>query len=161
MNIIVADPFNDNHVKMFNDFEELNNPNKPMTKYMESIRNTCDRKKYNKIVNNNNEFNTIIFTMDENNIRDYCLLKGEKDRKVCELFFASLKENKHRSIMDKATKYALDVLGMEQLFVSITAKEGKLYNQLINNGYEDIGEVNGKITLLKEKEDEIEIGKIM
>ncbi len=161
-NFFIADPYKDEHIKLFMDFENANDYKRPVTTYLTGIRKAYDKESYNKIVRNNNELNIIIFMMNKNKMSDYCYIKGEKDRKVCELFFAHLNfPSKNRHIMEKASFYALNILGMEQVFVSIAQEEKDLYHQLINSGYEDIGEVNGKRTLIKEKEEIKEVSKVI
>ena len=158
----IADPFNDQHVKLFDEFEQKHkSSNKPVTTYLSGIKKAYDSKEtYNQIDRNSNEINLFVFSTQKDLISDYCYIKGEKDRKICELFFPHLqKSNKHRKIMRKASKYALGIMGMEQVFVSLTPDDIDLYNQLCSNGYEDIGQVNGKTTLIKEKEFYIESNK--
>lgn len=162
-NLFIADPFNDEHIKLFEEFENINNNKRPVTTYLTGIRKAYNNKEaFNKIENNNNEINIIAFTMNDNLMKDYCYIKGEKDRKVCELFFARLNSNpNNRPIMRKVSNYVLNIMGMELINVSITDDEKKLYSQLTSNGYEDIGEVNGKTTLIIEKEDVYEMSKVI
>lgn len=155
-NFFIADPYNDKHIELFNKFEEKhNNKNKPITTYLSGIKKAYENKEdYQKIERDNNELNLIVFTLcdDQNSIRDYCYIKGEKDIKVCELFFAHLSEvRKVRPIMDKVSNYVLNSLNMELLMVSVAKEEVVLNNQLTNHGYEDIGELNGKIAFIKGK----------
>lgn len=162
-NLFIADPFNDEHIKLFEEFESINNDKKPVSTYLTGIRKAYDSKEsFKKVENANNELNVIAFTMSDNKMKDYCYIKGEKDRKVCELFFAQLNSNQNtRPIMQKVSNYVLDIMGMEQVYVSLTRDEKKLYSQLTSHGYEDIGEVNGKITFIKEKEDVYEMSKVI
>lgn len=162
-NLFIADPFNDEHIKLFEEFESINNDKKPVSTYLTGIRKAYDSKEsFKKVENANNELNVIAFTMSDNKMKDYCYIKGEKDRKVCELFFAQLNSNQNtRPIMQKVSNYVLDIMGMEQVYVSLTRDEKKLYSQLTSHGYEDIGEVNGKITFIKEKEDIYEMSKVI
>lgn len=161
-NLFIADPFNDEHIQLFKEFEK-DNDKKPVTTYLTGIRKAYDSKEvFKKVENANNELNVIVFTMANNQMKDYCYIKGEKDRKVCELFFAQSNSNQSsRPIMERVSNYVLDIMGMEQVYVSLTKDEKKLYSQLINHGYEDIGEVNGKITFIKEKEDIYEMSKVI
>lgn len=161
-NFFIADPFKMEHIKLFKDFESINDSNMTVTTYLTGINKAYNKENYNEIERKSIELNIIGFSMSQNSISDYCYIKGEKDRKVCELFFATLKDPiRSRKIMEKASNYALNILGMEQVFVSITKDEKNLYSQLVNNGYEDIGEVNGKITFIKEKEEEKEVSKVI
>lgn len=153
-----ADPFNDEHIKLFEEFERENNEKKPITIYLNDIRKTNNNNKeeYLKREQKSNELNDIAFTKDENRIIDYCYIRGEKDLKLCELFFAQLKSNQNnRPIMQLVSEYVFDIMGMEEVYVSLTDEKEKLYSQLINQGYQDIGDVNGKITLAKGKKEDI------
>lgn len=163
-NIFVADPFNEKHIKLFDEFENINNKlKKPVTTYLTGIRKAyCDKNSFYNIQKDSNEINVIAFMQKEHKMQDYCYIKCEKDRKVCELFFAHLKSPKQvRPIMQKISDYVLNTMGMELISISISDDEKYLYSQLKNYGFEDIGEVNGKLTLIKEKEDIYEMSKVI
>ncbi len=75
--------------------------------------------------------------------------------KSCRIFFAPIKNTgKNRKIISLATEYAFGVLGMEDIFVTIPAndKDKILIENLEGKGFENLGEDEGSITYLKEKE---------
>lgn len=165
-NFFIADPYNNKDIELFKKFEELhNNKNMPITTYFSGIQKAyTDKEKYYEIEKKNNELNLIAYTLtdDKQSIKDYCYIKGEKDRKVCELFFAHLnEERKVRPIMDKVSNFVLNNIGMELITVSVPPDEKILDNQLKNHGYENIGEVKGKQTYIKEKVNIDSIGKVI
>ena len=155
----IADPYNDNHIKLFEAFEKKNDRKKTISKHLKEIQKKYDKRLYDKVVLNSNDINETLFDINNDEVDYYTHISGEKDRKVCELFFVGLKDkNKMNKVIKNVTDYALNNLGMEQIFVS-TTYEDKIRESLLNNGYEDIGDVNGKDTFLREKIDVKEIGK--
>ena len=160
----VASPYETNHIKLFNDFESHNDNRFPVTQYLIETRDKYSKEEYDKNIMNNNEMNIIVFSMDKDKIKDYCWIREERDIKLCELLPAQLnKTPRTREIMDIASNYAFNREGMERVFVSIE-KSDNLYNQLLNEGYIDldkVDETSNKNILQKEKEDMIEMSKVM
>ena len=73
--INIANQDNDYHKNLFNKLEEKIGPNAP--NFLNDILDT----------NDNNIIKEIIFTTEDDEIDDYCVIKGYKDIKDCELYF--------------------------------------------------------------------------
>lgn len=164
--LYIADPYNESHIKMFQEFEEKNQVEKTTSETLESLRDKFDEKKYKEIQKYQNEILQTIFTMEQDEIKDSCFIRGEKDIKTCELIFAPLKEEpRSRTLVGLASNYALNNLGMEQIFVSINPNDKYLKHSLESKGFEDIGAIeensNSKLTFIKVKEDTKEASRVI
>ena len=70
---------------------------------------------------------------------------------IWNIYFAPLSQKKKRPIINLAADYALNILGMEEVFVSIKSTERPLIDSL-EQSFENLGEEDGYVTYLKEKE---------
>ncbi len=162
-NLLIANPYNDNHMKLFDKFEKINHlseKNTSYTSFMKSIRLAYSEEDYQKIQWKKNEIYQIVFSMEKNQIKDSCYIREERDRKICELYFAPLNTEKNRQILTDVSNYVLDKLGMEQVFVSISPLDSKLKSSLELKGFENIGIVNGELKFIKGKEEKLEMGRV-
>lgn len=148
--LFLLDPYNDSHLEKITLFEELNKcPDKPSL-YIKKIRDTISSYDYHDT--NRNEFEEIIFTEKSGKMTDCCYIQGEKDIKKCKIIPLAISDkNKRRHLVDLATTYALDTLDMEEVFVKVGEEDNNMINYLELKGFENLGEVEGNILLLKEK----------
>lgn len=158
----IADPYNDEHIRLITDFEENNGITTVTSTLLRNIRQTRTEETYKKEMKENNEIHQSLFLQDKDSIIDTCHVQAEKDMKSCRIFFAPITTQGHnRKLVTLATDYALDVLGMEDVFVTVTSegREHLLIENLEQKGFENLGEDDGNIIYLKEKEIVNEIGK--
>ncbi len=150
----IADPYNDEHIRLIDDFEKTNGITTVTSTLLRNIRQTRTEERYREEAKENNEIHQSLFLQDENAITDTCHVQAEKDMKSCRIFFAPIETRGDRKLVTLATDYAFDVLGMEDIFVTISAgsKEQMLSKNLENKGFENLGEDGGTITYLKEKD---------
>lgn len=150
----IADPYNDEHIRMIAAFEEANGITTVTSTLLRNIRQTRTEEKYKEEVKESNEIHQSLFLQEEESITDSCHIQAEKDMKSCRIFFAPISSGRNRKLIPLATDYAFDVLGMEDVFVTITTSgaEHELAENLENNGYENLGENDGSIMYLKEKQ---------
>ncbi len=150
----IADPYNDEHIRLISDFEELNGITTVTSTLLRNIRQTRTEEKYKAEVKESNEIHQSLFLQNENSITDTCHVQAEKDMKSCRIFFAPIISQTGRKLVNLATDYAFDVLGMEDVFVTVTAgdTDRQLSEDLEQSGFENLGEDQGTITYLKEKE---------
>lgn len=149
----IADPFNDEHLALFTKFEIENGINTKSASYMQEIRKTTTQEAYLKSLKEKNEINQSLFLQDGPKLKDSCHVQGEKDIKSCNISFAPVPfKTKNRHLLSLVIDYAFNVLGMEDIFVSISPTDTYLKENLLLQGFESLGELNGNITYLKEKE---------
>ena len=156
MNIIELDPYNDMQLEKIKSFEETKGMDK-LSKEISRIRNSSSKEEYYD--SDKNEFEKIIFTEKDNKITDCCYIYGEKDIKQCRI--TPISSDRGRELTIEATNYALDNLGMEEVFIPVDKDDNSMIAYLELREYENIGEVEGNILLLKEKkEKESSLGMI-
>ena len=155
----IADPYNDEHLQLFKEFEEKNNIDTKTMTLFRNIRQTRPEKVYLEELKKSNEVHQSLFFLDETGITDACYIQAEKDRKLFQIYFAPINYSKpNRKLVKLATNYTFDILGMEDTFISIDSnyKDKSLYSALDINGFENLGEDQGTIKYLKEREFEEE-----
>lgn len=161
----IADPYNDEHIRLIAEFEEANEITTVTSTLLRNIRQTRTEEKYKEEVKDSNEIHQSLFLQDEEAITDSCHIQAEKDMKSCRIFFAPISTGRSRKLIPLATDYAFDVLGMEDVFVTISSgsTDHELMENLELNGFENLGENEGNIMYLKEKQiiNEQEKGNVM
>ena len=150
--LFLLDPYNDSHLEKITAFEKENNCQNKPSEYIKKIRETVSQIDYSDP--NKNDIEEIIFTEKAGKITDCCFIHGEKDIKKCYVTPLSISnKNKRRHLPELATNYCLDTLGMEEVFVNTDEDDNNMITYLELKGFENLGEVNGKTLLLKEKEE--------
>lgn len=156
--IKIAEPHNNKHLEMIEEFEQQNNIQSLILTNLKNIRETLSKEEYEKKQQTSNEIQQILFIEKDGIIKDYCYIQAEKDRKICHLIPAPLKVVfKNRNILSEATNYAFEILGMNDLF--ITTSENLEYEGLEREGFTNIGENEGETIFLKQREDQREYNK--
>lgn len=150
--LFLLDPYNDAHLDKIIVFENGNNIIDKPSLYIKKIRESISKEDYYDP--NKNELEEIIFTEKNNKITDCCYIQGEKDIKQCKITPLNINDkNKRRHLVENATNYALDTLGMEEVFIKADYNDNSMINYLELKGFENLGEIEGSILLLKEKEE--------
>ena len=99
-----------------------------------------------------NDISIELLLEEKNEVTDICHVQGVKDMKQCFISFVE-KKKKKRKIIPMATTYALNMLGMEEVFVKINPDDKNMIDYLYDNNYECLGNEKDSIIFLKEKED--------
>ena len=150
--LFLLDPYNDAHLDKIIVFENENSIIDKPSLYIKKIRESISKEDYYDP--NKNELEEIIFTEKNNKITDCCYIQGEKDIKQCKITPLNINDkNKRRHLVENATNYALDTLGMEEVFIKADYNDNSMINYLELKGFENLGEIEGSILLLKEKEE--------
>ena len=135
--INIANKDNKYHMMLFNKLEEKIGPSAP------NFLNDLDSKDPNII-------KEIIFIVDNDEIEDMCFINGYNDLKDCDIYFDKnilLKD----SYLSNIEEYVKEILNMETIKLHI--KNNKDIPRLLNCGYEDLGEMEDYIVLLKDTND--------
>lgn len=149
----IVNPFDTSHIEKIDAFEKENEISTKTSAFLSKIKSFPNKEEYDLERRNSNEIETSLFIEMDNVIKDVCHLTGEKDRKACTITFADIKTKlRNRRIITLATDYALNSLGMEDVFVSIKEDDRNMITNLEARGFESLGAEDGKIIYLKEKE---------
>ena len=148
--LFLIDPYNEDHLQMLETFEIENNITNKTKSILEKIRLNISKEEYDNINKNSNVINEFLFLEDNSTIKDICHIHYEKDLKTCKISFVPLKnKTRNRHLITLATDFVLNTLNM-QVALLLFSKEEKL--NLEEKDYEFLGEENGSIIYLKEKE---------
>ena len=154
--LFIVDPFNEEHQKLLNDFDNYLGIVTPSSSFVDRIKSVYTKEEYLYYKKNSNEVGESLIYMENNQVIDTCHLEIEKDIKACSLSFAPIdKPLRRKKFIELVTNYALEEKKLVEVFVKVE-KEDKLTANLAKLGYEDLGKENGITIFLKEKaEDEV------
>ena len=106
----------------------------------------------NKKAIKENEIDLCLFTEEKGRIKDICRLQGVKDIKAISIILPEINEKKKRTIVIKAAEYALNSLGMEEVFLKVSSDDKQTKEYLEKLGIESLGEEENNIIFLIEKD---------
>ena len=78
-----VNPFNNNHIKMIQDFERENEIKTRTTDFLNKLTKEMTKEEYEKNKLNSNEIEESLFIKEAKKIKDSCHIYGEKDIKSC------------------------------------------------------------------------------
>ena len=152
--LFLVDPYNKSHIEMIKEFEINNDIDDKTSEYLKTISTTVSKEEYQKNQKEKNEIIENLFIERNNKITDCCSIQGEKDIKRCKIFIYPLKNKKiKRKLPSLATSYAINLLGMEEVFISVESTDSTTMKHLEEEDFENLGDEEGRIIYLKEKED--------
>ena len=146
--LFTLDPNNEEHVRLFDEFQKENNINNNIIEILKTNQSE-------------NIIKECLFLEEKGQIKDYCFIYAEKDRKAATLEFANInKKTGKRKIINLAQEYSFNALNMQTVVISTDPNNKNLIDNLTNLEYENLGEDNGKLVFMKEKELDKEQGMI-
>lgn len=155
--LFLLDPYNDKHISMIKEFEKENDLSNDISKNLSKIRSSIPQNTYLEKKKNSNEISENLFMEKGLKITDCCYIQGEKDIKTCRINFYPIKSKIiKRKLALYASNYAINTLGMEEVFLNVEPKDKSMINYLESNGFENLGEENNKVLYLREKVEEKE-----
>lgn len=156
--LLLVDPYDEDYKKMIEEFEKENGIVTLTGTYISHVLNVnVPKKEYEKNKKLSNEIKESLFLEFNSKVIDLCYIEGEKDIKACTISFAPLKKKlKKRDLIGIATDYAINHLKMEEIFVKVSPEDKTMIGILKQNGFENLGENEGEIVFLKEREEELE-----
>lgn len=155
--LFLLDPYNDKHISMIKDFEKENNLSSKISENISKIRSSISKETYLKQKKDSNEISENLFLEKGLKITDCCYIQGEKDIKTCRITFHPLKNKViKRKLVTYVANYALNTLGMEEVFLNVSSSDKTMINYLDSLGYENLGEENNNIIYLTEREEKKE-----
>ena len=154
--LYILNPYSSEHINLLMNYER---EHKVSTKSLETIlkvRETLTEEEYKELKKSANEVEMSLFTEEAGKIKDLCFIQGENDMRTCKLFFSPTPEKvRTRKLLNLATDFALNTLGMESVFVVTNSDDKIMHANLENCGYESLGLEKGSVIYLKERELEI------
>ena len=158
--LYILDPFDDNHIRLLVNYEKENNVSTKSLEKLLKTREILTQEEYQELKKKNNDIEMSLFLEESGKIKDLCFVQGEKDRKICKLFFTPiLPRTKTRKLLNLATDFALNTLGMESVFVLTDRADKSMHARLESIGYESLGLEENLVVYLKEQELELEYKK--
>ena len=153
--ILIINPDKMDKIKLLDEFDN----NIVASKEIQKRETFMSEKEYQELQRKSNEVYHEIVNEKDGKVTEICYLSGEKDIKQCSLSFETINNSISKKLLKTGMDYAFNSLGMETIFINIEPDNQKLIKQLEELDFINLGEVKGKITYLKEK-DEIEIGSM-
>ena len=136
--LFILDPQNEDHIRLLDEFQ---------------AENSIDLSSCLEKDEDPNSVNVCLFIEESSKMRDFCQIQGVKDLRKCNINVAHIETKRKRKLITNATDYALNTLGMQEVFVNISPKDEKLAMTMELDGYESIGEQDGNLVFLKENQD--------
>ena len=151
--LLQLNPFNNSHIEMLQEFEKENKINTKTTEFLNKLTKNISKEEYEQIKNSSNEIEESLFIKESEKVKDSCYIRGVKDIKSCNISFAPIKTKfQNRRLLSLAVDYAINILGMVDVFISTKLDDKSMIAHLEERGFENLGEENGQIIFLKEKE---------
>ena len=145
----LLDPYNDKQLEMLSIFEKENN-----LSIIDSIDKSISKEEYLNKKKEKNEIEEILFTEKDGKIIDCCFIQGEKDRKVCKIMcYDIMNKSRKRKLPLLASEYLLNTLDMEEVFIDVLPEDTTMQNYLTEKGFVSLGDNNGKLIYLKDREE--------
>ena len=143
-------PYNDDQLEKLSLFEKENN----ISGIVESINKirSISKEEYLQNKKESNDIEEIYYVERDNKITDCCFIQGEKDRKVCKISWYDIKKPRH-NLPFVAADYAFYSLGMEEVFIELDPSDKHTKMHLEIKGFECLGEEDGKLIYLKDREE--------
>ena len=153
--ILIINPKKMDGVNLLNEFDN----NIVTSKETQKKQAVMSEKEYQELQRRSNEIEHELINEQDGKAVEICYLSGVKDIKQCSHSFETKNNSVSKKLLKAGIDYAFNTLGMETIFVNIEQDNQKLEKQLEELEFINLGEVKGKITYLKEKNDK-EIGSM-
>jgi len=149
--LYVINPYNLDYIKKVEMFEQEYNIDKVLSNNLLKISETIEENDYMKMLEERNEIDIDFYYGTPSKIEDICHAHFEKDIKKCHIYLVEFKNSpKKRILLGLITAYAIESLGMQEVFITTDIKNKNLCLQLKQEGYENLGEENNTVSFLKE-----------
>ena len=155
LHLFLLDPYDDEHLKMLKEFEKRNGIPEKMSEDLEKLRLSVSKETYlnqKKEKSENEIIEENLFLEKESKIVDICHLHVEKDIRLARLNMAPIKATE-RSLISYVSNYAFNTLNVKTIVIETSPQDKSLISYLDSAGYENLGEQDGEILYLKEKEE--------
>ncbi len=150
--LMIASPYDNDCLNMIANYEKSNNLDGTITKQLIRIRAVTEESMYEKSNMTSNEINQFIFLRDGNKLVAGCHFQGYRDLRDAYLsILPSTSSRMTANLLQYATTYAFESLGMEQVFAEIDNHDEKNATALIDANFESLGPDGKKTQFMIEK----------
>lgn len=151
--LYILNPYDKNHINLLMSYEKENSISTKSLEVLGSLSEKITEEEYLELKKKSNDIEMSLFIEEAGKVKDLCFIQGEKDRKTCKLYFTPVTpRTKTRKLLNLATDFALNTLGMESVFVITTREDKTMHANLEGKGYECLGLENNSVIYLKEQE---------
>ncbi len=114
--VIIASAYNDEHIKLIEEYETRNSLKKSTSEYLQKTRNMISEIDYRQLEQERPEIVKTLLLLSGKKIITIAHLVGEKDRKVCQMTIDNTTSPKwQEKMLEEAENYAFSTLGMEEV----------------------------------------------
>ena len=150
--VVVASPYNNEHIKLIEEYETRNGLKNSTSEYLQKTRNMMSEIDYKQLEQARPEILKTLFIQSDEQIITVAHLMGEKDRKVCQMTIDNTASSKwQEKMLQEAENFAFTTLGMEE--VVLLQEEGTRIptTYFSNHGFEDLGVESGMQIYMKSR----------
>lgn len=150
--VVIANPYNDEHIHMFQRYESQNNISSSTSQYLIRIRNMMKEEEFRRLEQENTEITRTIFLQKKGEIITAAHLIGEKDRKICRMIIDNTTSHQQQEkLLTEAERYAFTSLGMEEVILLQEQGDQIPSTYFASHEFEDLGVESGMQVYMKSK----------
>lgn len=150
--VVVANPYNEEHIHMFQRYEEQNNISSKTSQYLMRTRTSMKEEEFRRLEQENTEITRIIFLQKKGEIITVAHLVGEKDRKICRMIIDNTASHQQQEkLLAEAERYAFTSLGMEEIILLQEQGNQIPSTYFASHEFEDLGVESGMQVYMKSK----------
>ena len=150
---IIVNPFNNYHCQLISTCEKDNNITDGISAQINKIKSKTTKESYEYQERENNELQKILLLEQDDYPEAIALLHVYKDIKSCYLTFVYQKNaTKQKNLLKGILSYAVEGLKMKEVFVSIDTDDNSSAINLIENGFENLGEYSNQLNFVIDSE---------
>ena len=153
--IEVANPYNEEHITMFKEYEDKNQLSNTTSNYLLKTKSMLQEADYRQLEQEKPEIARTLFLSQNGKIITSAHLLGEKDRKICRMTIDNTAStNQQEKLLVEAQNYAFTSLGMED-FVLLQEEGNHIPSSYLKEqGFEDLGIEAGMQVYTKSRQTE-------
>lgn len=148
--LILADPYNENHVSAIENFERENNLTPTVSSSLTLLATSMSKDEYQNAKREANEIDEYLFLSEKGTIKACGKLHSYKDVKSSYISFVEGKERAR--LIPLMTEYAFAALPAYEIYATSEITDKDLTKELLEYGYESLGFDNRKETFVKERQ---------
>ncbi len=154
--VVVANPYNEEHIYLLEKYEAKNNLTHTTTQYLKNTKKLMSEIDYRQLEQETPEIVKTLFLQENGNIITVLHLIGEKDRKICRMTIDNTSNFKHQEkLLEEAENYAFTTLGMEEIIILQEKSRSIPSNYFKNRSFEDLGMESNMQVYMKSRSSEI------